>query len=69
MARSIIASYGMHAMNLFASLGIFMLQGHRMQRQQNPYNNNVYQNEQCTVHVAVNFYLRSFLFFFCLWVW
>ena len=33
--RSIFASYGMHAMNYFASLRIFMHQGHRMQRQQN----------------------------------
>ena len=33
--RSIFASYGTHAMNFCASLGIFMHQGRRMQRQQN----------------------------------
>ena len=30
--RLIFASYGMHAMNYFVSLGIFMYQGCRMQR-------------------------------------
>ena len=30
--RSIFASYGTHAMNYFAYLGIFMPQGRRMQR-------------------------------------
>ena len=31
-SRSIFASYRTHAMNYFASLGIFMCQGHMMQR-------------------------------------
>ena len=33
--RSILASYRAHAMIYFASLGIFMYQGRRTQRQQN----------------------------------
>ena len=33
--RSFFASYGMHALNYFVSLGIFMRQGRRTQRQQN----------------------------------
>ena len=33
--RSIFASNGTHAMNYLVSLGIFMCQGHRMQRYRN----------------------------------